>query len=95
VKTIVQTILYYTKVFTNFWVEWSGGQRVDSCIHEKLAGNGLTYLHFAGSVGASFGGPWLVCKMVFSSVLGGEEISKRRFGEQVRGEVRWEVRGER
>jgi hypothetical protein len=30
--------------------------------------------------------------MVFSSVLGGKEISKRRFGKQVRGEVGGEVR---
>jgi hypothetical protein len=69
-------------------VEWSGVNRpINSCIYEKLAGNGLTYLHLhlqAVLVPVLVGlGSW---QMVFSSVLGGKEISKRRFGKQVRGE---------
>jgi hypothetical protein len=67
-------------------VEWSG-VTIDSCIYEKLAGNGLTYLPLqAVLVPVLVGlGSW---QMVFSSVLGGKEISKRRFGKQVRAEVR-------
>jgi hypothetical protein len=98
VKTIVQTILYYS--FHKFLggVEWSG-QTIE-CLHTWETGwewsNLLTLQAVLVPVLVGLGS-W---QMVFSSVLGGKEISKRRFGKQVRGEVRWgevrwEVRGER
>jgi hypothetical protein len=86
VKTIVQTLLYYS--FHNFfWVEWSG-ETTDS-LHIWETGwewRLLTYICRQCRCQFWWGlGSW---QMVFSSVLGGEEISKRRFGKQVRGQ-RW------
>ncbi len=54
------TVLYYSFHKYLGVVEWSG-QTIDSCIYEKLP----NFPAFAGSVGASFGGPWLVANGVF------------------------------
>jgi hypothetical protein len=88
VKTIVQTLLYYS--FHNFfWVEWSGVERQQIvCIYEKLAGNGVYLPTFAGSVGASFGGALARGKWCFPVYL----VARKSVREDL--ENRWEVRGE-